>query len=84
MNRRSIFFFGIRTPWTLTSESSWEKTHRLGGWGFVLTGVVSIVAALLTPDIAIWIFTGVMMVMVLFLCVYSYVIWKNDPDKRQP
>lgn len=80
---RQNFMFGIRTPWTLTSEASWEKTHRLGAWGFVLTGLISIVAALVAPHIAIWIFTAVMMVMVLFLCVYSYVIWKNDPHKRQ-
>jgi len=26
---RSNFFFGIRTPWTLSSELSWGKTHRL-------------------------------------------------------
>jgi len=25
------WFVGIRTPWTLTSELSWRKTHRLGG-----------------------------------------------------
>ncbi len=24
------FFIGIRTPWTLASETTWERTHRLG------------------------------------------------------
>ena len=36
---RSNFFMGIRTPWTLSSELSWRKTHRLGGWLFVMVGV---------------------------------------------
>jgi uncharacterized membrane protein len=27
---RSNFLFGVRTPWTLSSELSWNKTHRLG------------------------------------------------------
>ncbi|WP_243123893.1 SdpI family protein [Thermaerobacter sp. FW80] len=27
---RPNFFFGIRTPWTLSSEAVWRKTHRAG------------------------------------------------------
>lgn len=34
---RRNFWAGIRTPWTLTSDVVWERTHRLGGWLFVLT-----------------------------------------------
>lgn len=47
---KSNFFYGIKTPWTLTSEVSWRKTHRLGGKLFVLAGVVSIISALLLPE----------------------------------
>jgi len=25
------FFIGIRTPWTLSSDEVWNRTHRLGG-----------------------------------------------------
>jgi uncharacterized membrane protein len=28
---RPNWFVGIRTPWTLSSTRSWDKTHRLGG-----------------------------------------------------
>lgn len=35
---RSNFMFGIRTPWTLSSERSWDRTHRLVGRLFVVTG----------------------------------------------
>ncbi len=35
---RPNWFVGIRTPWTLTSELSWRKTHRLGRWVFILVG----------------------------------------------
>src|ERR1043166_6580261 len=28
-NIRPNFFMGIRTPWTLSSETVWMKTHRL-------------------------------------------------------
>lgn len=41
---KSNFFYGIKTPWTLSSEVSWKKTHRLGGKLFVLSGLISIVS----------------------------------------
>jgi uncharacterized membrane protein len=41
------FFIGIRTPWTLASDEVWFKTHRLGGWLFVLAGLVTLGVALL-------------------------------------
>ncbi|MEO8779598.1 MAG: SdpI family protein, partial [Rhodanobacter sp.] len=44
---RKNFFIGIRTPWTLASDAVWERTHRLGGWLFMLAGVVMIAATLL-------------------------------------
>lgn len=42
---RKNFFIGIRTPWTLASEEVWYKTHRLGGWLFVLAGVFMLLLA---------------------------------------
>jgi len=32
------FFVGIRTPWTLASDEVWYRTHRFGGWMFMLAG----------------------------------------------
>lgn len=80
---RQNFFFGIRTPWTLSSELSWEKTHRIGGRLFVLVGLISIVAAISKPAIALHVFTALMIAMVIVLCAYSYLVWKADPDKRK-
>src|SRR5205809_4076662 len=34
------WFVGIRTPWTLSSDTVWRKTHRTGGWLMVLGGFV--------------------------------------------
>ncbi|AKM84634.1 MAG: hypothetical protein VE98_C0001G0177 [candidate division Kazan bacterium GW2011_GWA1_50_15] len=44
---RSNFFMGIRTPWTLSSEDNWHKTHRLGSYMFVLGGVLFLSAPFL-------------------------------------
>lgn len=37
---KSNFFMGIHTPWTLSNEAVWNKTHRLGGKLFVLGGIL--------------------------------------------
>ena len=37
---RPNYLMGIRTPWTLASDLSWTRTHRLGGRLFVIEGLV--------------------------------------------
>ena len=80
---RSTFMFGVRTPWTLTSERSWDRTNRLVGRLFVATGLVMILLSF-TGRLALVI--GVMLVMLLASVVggfiYSYRVWKGDPDRR--
>jgi uncharacterized membrane protein len=81
---RSNFLFGIRTPWTLSSDYTWRRTHRVGGRIFVALGLVMMFAAALLPPAAI---TGVLVggavVASLGLVVYSYVVWRTAPDIRQ-
>ena len=74
---RKNFFIGIRTPWTLASDAVWERTHRLGGWLFMLAGLVMIVATLLgaPPSVAI----GAIVAAALIPTVYSLVIYKRLP-----
>jgi uncharacterized membrane protein len=74
------FIFGVRTPWTLTSELSWNKTHRLAGRMFVILGAVLILIAL-NPA---WLrFTGAVLIggivtATLIPASYSYLVWKQD------
>ncbi len=81
---RSTFLMGIRTPWTLTSERSWQRTHRLGGWLFVLVGLVALVTAVLdAPSIVRFgtILIGILAV-TIGLTIYSFVVWRSDPERR--
>lgn len=43
---KSNFFYGIKTPWTLSSETSWKKTHKLGRILFILTGLLICISSL--------------------------------------
>lgn len=80
---RPNFMFGVRTPWTLTSDRSWDRTHRLIGRLFVATGLGMIVLAL-TGRLEIVI--GFMLAAIAVILVggfwYSYRVWRDDPDRR--
>ena len=76
------WFVGIRTPWTLTSDESWAKTHKLGGPLFVALGLVMIASSFIAPERAIWILVAATVGVVVFLFAYSYHVWKADPLKR--
>ncbi len=81
---RPNWFFGIRTPWTLSSAESWNRTHRAGGWVFVGLGLLTMATAVLTPGRSILVMTGLVLVATLGLAAYSYAVWRRDPDKVPP
>jgi uncharacterized membrane protein len=72
---RKNFFVGIRTPWTLASDTVWEATHRLGAWCFVGIGVLGLVL-LFTPLSPLWLLTLVV-VMPLIPVFYSLWLYKR-------
>jgi len=74
------WFIGIRTPWTLSSDVVWEKTHKLGGKMFKVAAVVSLLG-LLSKDYAIWVMVGPVLAFSLYLLVYSYVEWRKITQK---
>jgi uncharacterized membrane protein len=81
---RPNYMVGIRTPWTLTSDLSWDRTHRLGGRLFVVEGVVFILFGLLRPPreaLIVGLLGGIAVILVV-LFAYSYRVWKTDPAKR--
>ncbi|MBD3646495.1 MAG: SdpI family protein [Pseudomonadales bacterium] len=79
---RSNFMFGIRTPWTLSSNLAWDKTHRLGGRLFVASGLIGIGVNLVFPLKGLMIFMVLLSVAVAVTVIYSYVVWRTAPDRR--
>lgn len=80
---RSMFLGGVRTPWTLSSEYSWQRTHSLAGKLFIASGVLGFAAVIALPlPIAVMIFVGAIMATVLLSIVMSYVYWRRDPEPR--
>lgn len=80
---RSNWFVGIRTPWTLSSDRVWERTHRFGGRLFVAAGTVVLLAAVFFPSLAHAIMIGSAVCISIAVLAYSYIIWRRDPEARK-
>ena len=71
-NTKKNWFIGIRTPWTLSSDIVWYKTHKIGGKLFKAAGVVAFLGALL-PAYALFFIIVPVIAVALYTVVYSYV-----------
>lgn len=80
---RPNYLMGIRTPWTLASDLSWVRTHRVGGRLFVVEGFVLIALGLLgaRPEVLAVAVIGAIVIEIVVVVVYSYRVWKMDPAK---
>ena len=72
------FFIGIRTPWTLSSDTVWDKTHQLGSILFMVSGALAIAGSFLGGMAAFWLLLVPLMGSTLFLVIYSYVLYRNE------
>ncbi len=79
---RSNWFCGIRTPWTMSSDENWTKTHRLGGRMFFIAGIIILFYALVPSQ---YFHSEVVAVVLIIACivpsVYSYLLYKKEQNK---
>jgi uncharacterized membrane protein len=72
------WFLGIRTPWTLSSDTVWRKTHRLGAWVFVIAGVLFMASAFVPGARGAVPLAVIIMGLVLVPVVYSLYLWMRE------
>jgi uncharacterized membrane protein len=72
------FFIGIRTPWTLSSDTVWEKTHRLGSALFMASGALAFMGSFFGGMAAILLLLIPLLVSTFALLIYSYVVYRNE------
>ena len=77
------WFLGIRTPWTLSSDAVWRKTHRTGGWLFVVGGLVIAAGAFAPRGVFLPLAMGTLVVVCVIPVVQSYVLWKRESHDRR-
>jgi uncharacterized membrane protein len=78
---RPNWFFGIRTPWTLSNDRVWQRTHRIGGYLFVGCGLIIIATAIFPPEIGFPILLVAALAAAFGSALFSYIAWKQETSK---
>ncbi len=76
-NAKRNWFIGIRTPWTLSSDRIWEKTHKIGGKLLKLAGIISLNGIFLQKYAIFFIIVPAILVSV-YTIIYSYFEYQRD------
>lgn len=71
------WFIGIRTPWTLSSDVVWEKTHALASTLFKTAAIIAL-GGVIFPTLAIWFMLIPILSSSLMLVVYSYIVFRKQ------
>jgi len=75
---RSNFIFGIRTPWTLSSEHVWARAQRVGGYAMVAAGLLTIASAFLARPAGAVVALASLILAGVIPVVYSYLLWSGN------
>ncbi|MGI8301902.1 SdpI family protein [Bacillus paranthracis] len=72
------YFVGIKTPWTLSNEEVWRKTHRFSGKVFVVLGIIMILSVFVPVTWKSFVMVVVIIGAVGLTMGYSYVAYKKE------
>jgi len=76
------WFIGVRTPWTLSSDTVWRKVHRTAGWLFVIAGIVIAAGAFAPRSAFMPLFVVTIVAAAGIPVAQSYVLWKREQHDR--
>jgi len=74
---RPNYTFGIKIPWTLADETVWKKTHRVGSFAFILSGLIFIIAGIINKPFSFILAISSIFVALIYTSVYSYLEYKK-------
>lgn len=77
---KSNFFMGIRTPWTLSSDEVWRKTHLVGGYSFVIGGLLFMASPLIPVPFNGYVPFIAIIIAALVPIIYSYIAFTKEKN----
>lgn len=78
---RRNWLFGVRTPWTLSNDRVWERTHRMAGYLFVALGTALLITAALPLALPANAALVSIAVVAAITIVYSFVAWRQESSR---
>lgn len=74
------WFIGIRTPWTLSSDIVWERTHKIGGMMFKISGIIAIVGIIFEKYSFLFAIVPITIASI-YAIIYSCIEYKKEIKK---
>lgn len=81
-NAKRNWSIGIRTPWTMSDEKVWEKTNKLGGKLFKISGIIAFLG-LFFQKYAFLLFIVPIIISAIYLIFYSYFEYSKRKNKNR-
>ncbi len=75
------WFMGVRTPWTLSSDTVWDKTHLLASELFMFSGAISMLA-LFAPQYSFALFFYPLIGTIIATVLYSFFLYQGERKQR--
>lgn len=76
---RQNYTIGIKTPWTFADEDTWNKTHRMAGWLWIISGIGIILCGLCKWNILMFV---IILLAAMIPLIYSFVYYKKHEKER--
>jgi uncharacterized membrane protein len=70
------WFIGIRTPWTMSDDTVWEKTNKVGAKLFKIAAVLSLACAFI-PEYAVYLIIALVLLAAAYTVLYSYLEYQK-------
>ncbi len=77
------WFLGIRTPWTLSSEKVWQKTHELSRQVFLISGLLMAATVLVPVKFKLVFFIVALGLIIFSLPIYSYILYVREQKTKK-
>ncbi|WP_286830668.1 MULTISPECIES: SdpI family protein [Kordiimonas] len=76
---KSNFFIGVRTPWTLSSDTVWRKTHRRAAKLFIVAGGLIFLGSFFVPGPYLAaLLLGTILPITFYVIFYSWRLWQHE------
>lgn len=74
---RQNYTIGIKLPWTLSNEDTWNYTHRMAGKWWIGGGILTILASFQHLIDPVYIFIAITLIITLIPAVASYLYYRK-------
>ncbi|MDD8048462.1 MAG: SdpI family protein [Thomasclavelia sp.] len=76
------YMLGIKTPWGYDNEVVWNKTQRVGGYSFVVIGILLMFSIFLPETMAMILLIALLVIDIIGVTIYSYLVYKKETSVK--